>query len=114
MIKKYLVYLTNVHKSNGMARVNLEPLHHFCKMNKIKLDWEPISVFKGKGTIKGKDKAYEHEDIYKLLSVSGIRLRVIVLNLCKHWNNIRSTAPQTETYYQNREPRTRNLQVQYL
>ena len=79
MIKKYLVYLTNVHKSNGMARVNLAAIHHFCKMNKIKLDWEPISVFKGQGRIKGKDKAYEHEDIYKLLSVSGIRLRVIVL-----------------------------------
>lgn len=79
MIKKYVVYLTNVHKSSGMARVNLGALRHFCKMNKIKLDWDLIYAFKGKSRIKGKDKAYSHEEIHKLLSVCGIRLKVIVL-----------------------------------
>ena len=79
MIKKYVVFLTTVHKSSGMARVNLAALRHFCKMNKIKLDWDLITAFKGKGRIKGKDKAYDHEDIHKLLSVCSIRLKVIVL-----------------------------------
>lgn len=79
MIKKYVVYLTNVHKSNGMARVNLAALRHFCKMNKIKLDWDLIAAFKGKPRIKGKDKAYDHGEIHRLLSVCSIRLKVIVL-----------------------------------
>ena len=79
MIKKYLVYLTQVHKSNGMARVNLAAIRHFCKMNKVKLDWDLIYAFKGKARTKAKDKAYEHEDLYKLLSVCTLRQKLIVL-----------------------------------
>ena len=36
-------------------------------------------MFKGKARNKGKDEAYEHRELYKLLSVCGIRLKLIVL-----------------------------------
>jgi hypothetical protein len=63
MIKKYLVFLTQVHKSNSMARINLAAIKHFCRMNKVKLDWDLIFAFKGKIRNRGKDEAYIHDQI---------------------------------------------------
>jgi integrase len=79
MIKKYLVFLTQVHKSNALARVNLAAIRHFCRMNKVKLDWELIYQFKGKRRAKGKDEAYLHQDINNLLAVCDLRLKAVVL-----------------------------------
>jgi len=79
MIKKYLVFLTQVHKSSAMARINLAAIKHFCRMNKIKLDWDLIFAFKTRARVKGKDEAYTHDQINQLLSVSDLRLKAIVL-----------------------------------
>ncbi len=62
-----------------MARVNLAAIRHFCKMNKVKLDWDLIYAFKGKARTKSKDKAYENADLYKLISACSLRLKLIVL-----------------------------------
>ncbi len=79
MIKRYMVYLTNEHKSPSQARINLAALRHFCKMNKITLDWDLIAAFKGKVRAHGKDDAYLHEHVNKLLSVCNLRQKVMVL-----------------------------------
>ena len=60
MIKKYLVFPTQVHKSNSMARINLAAIKHFCRMNKVKLDWDLIFAFKGKIRNKGNDEAMNY------------------------------------------------------
>ena len=86
MIKKYLVFLTQVHKSSGMARVNLAAIRHFCKMNKVKLDWDFIYAFKGKARTKSKDKGYEHDDLLQLVSACSLRLKLIVIIYSSTWH----------------------------
>lgn len=48
-------------------------------MNKIKLDWDLIFPFKTKMRARGKDEAYNHDQINKLLSVCDLRLKATVL-----------------------------------
>ena len=48
-------------------------------MNKIKLDWDLIFAFKGRVRTRGKDGAYKHDQVNKLLSICNIRMKVIVL-----------------------------------
>ena len=85
MIIKYLVHLNKLNpKSNGMACLDMAAIHHFCKMNKLRLDWEYISEFKGRTQTKkrkksGKDGAYKHEQIKRILELCDIRYKVIVL-----------------------------------
>ncbi|MGI0033813.1 MAG: tyrosine-type recombinase/integrase [Nitrososphaeraceae archaeon] len=84
MITKFLVKLNQENKTNAMACLDLAAIRHFCKMNKIKLDWEYIKEFKGKSQTRkrkasGKDGAYSHDQIKKILDLCDMRYRVIVL-----------------------------------
>lgn len=85
MITKYLVNVNQENpKSNAMTCLDLAAIRHFCKMNKIKLDWEYISEFKGKSQTRrqkksGKDGAYDHDQIKKILDLCDMRYKVIVL-----------------------------------
>jgi hypothetical protein len=77
MIKKYLVYQVKEKHSPVQARIDIAALRHFCKMNKIKLDWDLIAAFKGKNKSSkngtDRDDAYSHEQINQLLSICNIR-----------------------------------------
>jgi integrase len=84
MITKFLVKLNQENKTNAMACLDLAAIRHFCKMNKIRLDWEYLKEFKGKSQTRkrkasGKDGAYSHEQIKKILDLCDMRYRVIVL-----------------------------------
>jgi hypothetical protein len=52
-------------------------------MNEIKLDWDLIGTFKGKGKSSkngiARDDAYSHDQINRLLSICSIRGKAIIL-----------------------------------
>ena len=88
MIKKHSIYLQKEIKSPCQAMNFQAALKHFCRMNKIKgVDWDILHEFKGRATKstkygQGRDDAYSHEQINKVLSICNLRNRVIVLIYC--------------------------------
>lgn len=88
MIKKHSIYLQKEIKSPCQAKMFQAALKHFCRMNKIKgVDWDVLHEFKGRATKstkygQGRDEAYTHEQINKVLSVCNLRNRAIVLIYC--------------------------------
>jgi integrase len=87
MIKKHTIYLQKVIKSPSQAMMFQSALKHFCRMNKIRgIEWDLLHEFKSKtkSTKYGQDRddAYSHEQINKVLSVSNLRNRAIVLIYC--------------------------------
>ena len=87
MIKKHTIYLQKVIKSPSQAMMFQSALKHFCRMNKIRgVEWDLLHQFKSKtkSTKYGQDRddAYSHEQINKVLSVSNLRSRAMVLIYC--------------------------------
>ncbi len=82
MLKKFIVYRQKEKQSPAFARLSLYALKHFCRMNKIKLDWDVLQSFQGKVKTKkysNNDEAYSHQQINQLLSICDIREKAVVL-----------------------------------
>jgi len=57
----------------------LYAIYHFYEMNDIALNKKKINMFKGEFTKKVSDRCYTHEEIKKILDISDLRMKSIIL-----------------------------------
>lgn len=65
--------------SYNSISTRLNAIYHFYDMNDITLNKKKIKMFKGEYTKKVVDRAYTDKDIKKILDVSDLRAKTIVL-----------------------------------
>lgn len=75
----YLMSLRQKKLSYNSISTRLNAIYHFYDMNDVSLNKKKIKMFKGEYTRKVVDRAYTHEDIKKILDVSDLRVKTIVL-----------------------------------
>jgi integrase len=78
-IIKYIMFLREKQLATTSINTMLYAIYHFYDMNDITLNKKKINSFKGESTRKVTDRAYFHEEIQKILNVSDLRMKVIVL-----------------------------------
>jgi integrase len=78
-IVKHLMSLRERELSSNSICTRLNAIYHFYDMNDIPLNKKKINMFKGEYSRKVVDRAYDHEEIKKILDVSDLRSKVIVL-----------------------------------
>ena len=70
-------------RDKGLATTSINTMlyavYHFYDMNDIVLNKKKINMFKGESIRKVTDRAYTYEEIQKILNVSDLRMKVIVL-----------------------------------
>ena len=59
-------------------RLNLHAIYHFYEMNDVPLNKKKINMFKEE-FVKSVDRAYSHDEIKKILHVSDLRMKSIIL-----------------------------------
>ena len=83
LISDYLVYLRKERKlSSSYINSVFSAIKRFYIVNKIKLDWDQLALYKGK--TKGKvvdDRLYTNDEIKQLLDHADLRMRVVILTL---------------------------------
>ena len=57
----------------------LNPIFHFYEMNDVSLNKKKIKMFKGEFFKKSRDRAYTYQEIKKILDVSDLRMKIVVL-----------------------------------
>ena len=77
-IVKFLMSLRERGLSFNSIRLNLHAIYHFYEMNDVPLNKKKINMFKGE-FIKSVDRAYTHDEIKKILNVSDLRMKSIIL-----------------------------------
>jgi site-specific recombinase XerD len=77
----YLMSLREKKLSYNSISTRLNAIYHFYDMNDISLNKKKIKMFKGEYTKKVVDRAYTDKDIKKILDVSDLRAKTIVLLL---------------------------------
>jgi site-specific recombinase XerD len=75
----YLMSLREKKLSYNSISTRLNAIYHFYDMNDISLNKKKIKMFKGEYTKKVVDRAYTDKDIKKILDVSELRAKTIVL-----------------------------------
>lgn len=65
--------------SSNSISTRLNAIYHFYDMNDVALNKKKINMFKGEYSRKVVDRSYTHEEIKKVLDVSDLRCKVIVL-----------------------------------
>lgn len=75
----YLMSLREKKLSYNSISTRLNAIYHFYDMNDVSLNKKKIKMFKGEYTRKVVDRAYTHEEISKMLDVSDLRTKTIVL-----------------------------------
>jgi integrase len=75
----YLMSLREKKLSYNSISTRLNAIYHFYDMNDVSLNKKKIKMFKGEYTRKVVDRAYTHEDIKKILDISDLRAKTIVL-----------------------------------
>lgn len=75
----YLMSLREKKLSYNSISTRLNAIYHFYDMNDVSLNKKKIKMFKGEYTRKVVDRAYTHENIKKILDVSDLRAKTIVL-----------------------------------
>jgi integrase len=75
----YLMSLREKKLSYNSISTRLNAIYHFYDMNDISLNKKKIKMFKGEYTKKVVDRAYTDKDIKKILDVSDLRAKTIVL-----------------------------------
>ena len=75
----YLMSLREKKLSFNSISTRLNAIYHFYDMNDVSLNKKKIKMFKGENQRKVVDRAYMHEDIKKILDVSDLRAKTIVL-----------------------------------
>lgn len=78
-IVKYITSQKNRGLSTSSISTMLYPIYHFYVMNDVILNRVKINKFVGEPTLKTVDRAYTYEEIQKILNVSDLRMKVIVL-----------------------------------
>ena len=83
LISDYLIYLRKERKlSSSYINGTFSAIKRFYIVNKIKLDWDQLALYKGK--TKGKvvdDRLYTNDEIKQLLDHADLRMRVVILTL---------------------------------
>lgn len=77
-IVKYLMSQREKGLSFNSIKLNLHAIYHFYEMNDVPLNKKKINMFKGE-FIKTVDRAYTHEEIKRILDVSDLRMKSIIL-----------------------------------
>jgi len=75
----YLMSLREKKLSYNSISTRLNAIYHFYDMNDISLNKKKIKMFKGEYSRKVVDRAYTDKDIRKILDVSDLRAKTIVL-----------------------------------
>lgn len=78
-IIKYIMSLRKRGLASNSISTMLNGIVHFYEMNDVPLNKKKINMFKGEFTKKIVDRSYTHEEIGKILDVSVLRMKVIVL-----------------------------------
>lgn len=78
-IINYVVSLRQNKLSHNTIHFLLAPIYHFCEMSDIVVNKKRIRKYQGERLRVVKDRAYTHDEISKLLNLSNIRLKVVVL-----------------------------------
>jgi integrase len=82
--KQIIKYIMSLRKRGLASNSNsisttLNGIFHFYEMNDVPLNKKKINMFKGEFTRKIVDRSYTYEEIRKILDVSDLRMKVIVL-----------------------------------
>jgi nucleotide-binding universal stress UspA family protein len=75
----YLMSLREKKLSYNSISTRLNAIYHFYDMNDVSLNKKKIKMFKGEYIRKVVDRAYTREEIKKILDVSDLRSKTIVL-----------------------------------
>jgi integrase len=75
----YLMSLREKKLSYNSISTRLNAIYHFYDMNDVSLNKKKIKMFKGEYIRKVVDRAYTREEIKKILDVSDLRAKTIVL-----------------------------------
>ena len=75
----YLMSLREKKLSFNSISTRLNAIYHFYDMNDVSLNKKKIKMFKGEYTKRVLDRAYTYEEIKKILDVSDLRAKTIVL-----------------------------------
>jgi site-specific recombinase XerC len=86
-IINYLMSLKERGLSYNSVSLALYAIYHFYEMNDIALNKKKINMFKGEFT-KVSDRAYTYDEIKKILDVSDLRMKSIVLLMCSSLHQI--------------------------
>jgi len=78
-IIKHLMSLREKGLSSNSISTRLNAIYHFYDMNDVPLNKKKINMFKGEYSRKVVDRAYTHTEIKKILDISDLRTKVIVL-----------------------------------
>jgi integrase len=78
-IIKHLAVLREKGLSSNSISTRLNAIYHFYDMNDVPLNKKKINMFKGESTRKVVDRAYFRDEIKKILDVSDLRTKTIVL-----------------------------------
>ena len=76
---QYISELRNKKLSSSAINGRLYPFFHFYEMNDIVLNKKKIKMFQGEYVKRARDRAYTHEEISRILNVSDLRMKVIIL-----------------------------------
>src|SRR6266487_5921859 len=82
-IIEYRIYLKNVKQvSYNYSNLSLCALKHSCVMNDVEASWEIVRKYLGEYKKENtNDRPYSHEEIKRLLDVSSIKMKAIILTL---------------------------------
>lgn len=78
-IIKYIMSMRKRGLASNSISTTLNGIFHFYEMNDVPLNKKKINMFKGEFTRKIVDRSYTYEEIRKILDVSDLRMKVIVL-----------------------------------
>lgn len=76
---QYVMSLREKKLASNSIRSRLNPVFHFYDINDVPLNKKRIKKFNGEFTKKARDRAYSREEIAKILNVSDLRMKVIIL-----------------------------------
>jgi len=71
-IVKYLMSLREIGLSYNTLSLSLNSIYHFYEMNDVPLNKKKINMFKGEFKRKIVDRAYNHDEIKKILDISDL------------------------------------------
>jgi site-specific recombinase XerC len=92
-IIKYLMSLKERGLSYNSVSLALYAIYHFYEMNDVTLNKKKINMFKGEFTRKVSDRSYTHEEIRKILDISDLRMKGIILLMASSGIRIGSIPP---------------------
>ncbi|MFN2434326.1 MAG: hypothetical protein ABR515_03015 [Nitrososphaeraceae archaeon] len=78
-IIKYIMSLRERGLASNSISTHLLGVYHLYEMNDIPLNKKKINMFKGEFSRKVIDRSYKHEEIKKILDVSDLRMKVLIL-----------------------------------